>query len=850
MSKKIKISDLVINKLVTYGIDTVFGVTGGAVVHFFDSISKNKKISSVFMNHEQAASFALESYAKSRNTFGAGIFTTGPGSTNALTGLAAAWLDSIPAIFISGQARSNLTVNGRPLRQIGTQEIDIVSIVKPITKYAVTVRSAKDVSYEIDKGIFLAKSQRPGPVWIDIPVDISWSFIDESALKIYKTPTNNNDSTLDKKIIKDLAKQLLESERPIILVGYGCRLSSSEKKLLKLIKKYQIPFLTSWNMCDFTEFQHPLNVGRPGISGQRGANLAVQNSDLLLSLGSHLNNSITGTSFSSFAPDAKVAIVDIDKNELDNLNINVEFKIQANVKDFLEIFSHNLANLPLRNQTKAKNWQNTIHKYKNLNEIASNFKNQKKYVNSFYLKSLISKYSKEDAVFVIDGGGTNVYSSYQSLINKKNQKLLLSTGLCSMGSGIPEAIGAHYADKNKEIFCFVGDGSFPFNMQELQLIKNLQLPIKIFVFNNDGYTSIKTTQKEFLSSNYIGSDKHGGVHFLEVEKSAKNFGLKYFSLKSHDDTHKNLKKILKSKAPFICEVYMSKDEEIQPRQGFKKNEDGSFSPRPLEDMYPFLPRKLFNSLMVRNENLKDIKHPNIGREINLLERYPQSRRLFDERGKRKLSGKGYISIRKKQSNDEIVFDQLLLKKAREFGKAYFDGDRLYGYGGYKYNKKYWYKVAEDIVKYYKLNNSSSVLDVGCAKGFLLHDLKLILPNLKVAGIDISSYAIKTSVKSIKKDLQIANANKIPFKDNTFDLVLSINALSELNIIDCRRALKEIERVKKKDSFITVNSWDNQIQKTNFYKWNVTGMTNKSKKEWLKIFKEENYSGDFYWFIAD
>lgn len=851
MSKKIKISDLVVDKLVSNGIDTVFGVTGGAVVHFFDSISKNKKISSVFMNHEQAASFALESYAKTKQKMGAGIFTTGPGSTNAITGLAAAWLDSIPTIFISGQARSNLTINGRKLRQIGTQEIDIVSIVKPITKYAVTIRDSKDVALELDKAIYLANHERPGPVWIDIPVDISWSFIEKSKLSTFKNPKRkSNKDTIDKKLLKTIAKKFTLSKRPIILVGYGCRLSAAEKLLIKLVKKYKIPFLTSWNMCDFMDFNHSLNCGRPGISGQRGANLAVQNCDFLLCLGSHLNNSITGTLFSYFARNADIAMVDIDSNELENVKVDLKYKIKSDVKDFLAYFEKYLKQLKYNHQKQSTMWHPTLKKYKALNNIGPNFKNQKKFVSSYYLKTLISNYSSKDAIFVVDGGGTNVYSSFQSSLNKMKQKIILSTGLCSMGSGIPEAIGAHYANKGKDIYCFVGDGSFPFNMQELQLIKNLNLPIRIFVLNNSGYTSIKTTQTDFLNKNYVGSDKKGGVHFIDIKNTTEAFNMKYFSLKNHKNIETKLKKIMKQKGPYICEVLISKNEEIQPRQGFKKNSDGTFAPRPLEDMYPYLARKEFKSLMIDDREKLKREYSYLGKEINLLKQYPQSRRSFDQRGKRKLSGEGYITISNDKNNDEVIFDQLLLKKAREFGKEYFDGDRLYGYGGYKYNKKYWYKVAEDIVDYYNLTENSSILDIGCAKGFLLYDLKLIIPKLRVFGIDTSSYAIRNSLKKIKKNLMVGNANKIPFNDNTFDLVLSINTLSELDIQDCRKALREIERVKKKNSFITVNTWDNISQKENFYKWNVSGITNKSKTDWLKIFNQEGYTGDYFWFTVD
>jgi len=844
MKDSIKVSDLVIDLLHSKGVDTFFGVTGGAVVHLFDSIERKEGTSAIYFNHEQSASFAVESYAKSRQGLGVGIFTTGPGATNALTGLAAAWLDSVPCIFISGQSRSTSTIGKRNLRQVGTQEVNIIEMVKSVTKYAVTVENINDIKYHFDKAIHLAQSGRPGPVWIDIPVDFSWSSINLSDLTSFNPEIEfkKNENPFSGPLNPyNLEVLLNKSERPLFLVGQGCRLSGSEDILKEFILKSSVPFVTTWNMCDFMDFNEDLNIGRAGISGQRGANLAIQNCDLLICLGTHLNNSITGTIFDAFARDAKTIVVDIDKDELDHIPVEVDFKVNCDVKDFMA----ELNKIDYIFKKNKEFWINKYNSYSKLNDFSEKYSNLDSGINSLYFKKVISENAEDNTVFVTDGGGTNVYSSLQSCFNRGNQKLILSTGLCSMGSGIPEAIGAYYGNLGSPVFCFVGDGSFPFNMQELQLIKDLNLPIKIFILNNNGYTSIKTTQEDFLEGNLTGSTPDTGVHLIDVSKTATNFELEYLKLKDVVSFHENIRHIIDSDQPMICEVMLPTDEIIEPRQGFKLMSD-NFVPQPLEDMFPFLQKEEFEELMIVDswEDMLKIKQ----REIDLLRSYPKSTRELGDRRKRKLSGKGYINLENSNiNNSDTFFEQLLLKKAREFGEIYFDGDRLYGYGGYFYKKKYWNGVAIDIIENYQLKPGSKVLEVGCAKGFLLNDLLNNIPELVVRGIDISDYAVKNSMESVRNLVSVGDAKDLPFEDNEFDLVLSINTLSELEEWDCRKALKEIQRVTKKDSFVTLNSWDNDESKDRFTDWNITAPTNFSKKRWIKIFSEESFEGDFNWF---
>lgn len=599
MSDLIKISDLIVNELSKSGVEVFFGVQGGAVVHLFDSVSKNTRTKAVFCNHEQSASFAIGSYAKVKGGIGAGIFTTGPGATNSITGLAAAWLDSVPCVFLSGQVRVNNTIGSKNVRQVGTQEIDIVNVVKPITNYAVMIKEASDVLYHLQKALFLSSHGRAGPVWIDVPVDIQWSSVKLSDCHVFDPaevehhPTNNSDYI---KQTTEIAKSLEDARRPLLLVGYGVRLSEAEDLVLQLSEQLGVSFVTSWAMSDFSESSNPLNCGRVGIAGQRGANLAVQNCDFLLCLGSHLNNSITGTLYDAFARNARVAVVDIDKNELDAIGIDVDWLVYGNCKDFITDLTSELSE-PSRYKKTDDEWSGLLKKYRSFNRIGLNYEAQKNKINSYFFKDFLSQHSNIGDIYVVDGGGTNVYSSFQSIRIKEDQKLIMSYGLCSMGSGLPEAIGASYARPDAKIYCFVGDGSFPFNMQELQLIKNLGLPIKIFVFNNSGYVSIRSTQKDFLDGNYVGSSGTPDLHLVDVKKAATCFDLEYKLLSSHDDLDETFSDLLKGCEPKIFEVIVSSHEEIVPRQGFKQNKNGTFAPRPLEDMEPLLKREEFNSLM-------------------------------------------------------------------------------------------------------------------------------------------------------------------------------------------------------------------------------------------------------------
>jgi acetolactate synthase-1/2/3 large subunit len=592
-----KLSDYVIDFLSAQGIKNVFGLTGGAVVHLFDSASKHKQIQPIFCHHEQAAALAGVSYARATNHLGAVILTTGPGGTNAITGLLAAWLDSIPCIFISGQSRKEHTTHGKPIRQLGAQEFDIVSFVKNITKYAVMIDDPLSIRYHLEKALFIAQSGRPGPVWLDIPVNLQWLDIDPSSLESFaQIKDKDSKDTYLPELCKRTIDLLVKSERPLMLAGYGLRLAKAEDRFRKLIELLQIPFVATWTASDMVDNGYPLYVGRLGFAGQRGANLAVQNSDLLICLGSHLSVPLTGTMFSAFAREAKIVMVDIDKTELDYETVKVDLPVHSDVSQFVEEMHRQISSM--RHKTSFEWWCAKCNNYKSHNEIPREWIEQEEFINPYVLIDTISDKLKTSDIIISDGGGTVVYTTFQSFKVKLGQRLLVSSGLCSMGTGLPESIGASFINRDQRVICFIGDGSMQLNIQELQTIAHHSLNIKVFVFNNNGYLSIRHTQDGFLESSYTGSASMCGISLPNYIDIARAYGVKGVRLNNHKELYAKLDELLDMPGPIVVEIMIAENQQVIPAQGFVKKLDGTFSPRPLEDMYPYLSRSEFLENMI------------------------------------------------------------------------------------------------------------------------------------------------------------------------------------------------------------------------------------------------------------
>lgn len=594
-----KLTDFVAEFLADQGITHIFGLTGGAVVHFFDSAARNPRLTPIFNHHEQAAAFAAEAYARVSNNLGAALVTTGPGGTNAITGTCAAWLDSVPCIYISGQARIEHTSRGKPVRQIGAQELDIVSLVSPITKYAVTVDDPAKIKYYLQKAVHLARSGRPGPVWVDIPLNFQWINLEPEELPDFTAPVAESANAVPENSIRPLASKcwelMQEAQRPLVLAGYGIRLAHAAAEFHRFVEALQVPFVTTYNAADLMPTNHHLYVGRPGISGQRGANLAVQNCDLLLCIGSHLCLTLTGTLFDAFARAAKIVMVDVDPVEINHRTVRVDLPIAADARQFL----HEMAKVRRGHTVRdLVAWRKRCRGYQKYNRIPREWKKPQSRVNSYVFVDTLSDLLGSDDVVVVDGGGTVFYTSFQTLRIKQGQRFITSSGLAAMGSGLPESIGACLANGKKRTVCLCGDGSMQLNIQELQTIFHHHLPIKIFVFNNGGYLSIRHTQKGFLDERYIGSQPEGGMSLPDFRRVARAYGLKATRISNHRDLKRKIRQVLESPEPYVCEIMISGEQEVVPSQGFVARPDGTFRPRPLEDMYPYLDRAEFVKNMI------------------------------------------------------------------------------------------------------------------------------------------------------------------------------------------------------------------------------------------------------------
>ena len=587
-----RLSDYIIKFLEKKKIDTVFQVSGGGSIFLGDALYKAKKIKYVAHHHEQAASFAAEGYARSKNDVGCCFVTTGPGGTNAVTGISSAWIDSIPVIFIAGQAFYNQTIQNTKKRQIGVQEINIIDIIKPITKFSVMVKDANLINFYLEKAYEICKSGRPGPVFLDIPADMQNAQIDEKKiLKLKYNPLKINYQIKDD--INQIVKKLRHSKKPVIHLGHGVRLSNSKNLVKKFFDKYQIPFLVTWNADDIVSSNHKMYFGKPGQFGERGSNFIIQNCDFYLSIGSRLPYMVTGYNPKDFARNAKFkAMVDIDNYELKKKNLKLNLIIESDAKYFLEeLFKK------LKNYKSNQKWIDYCNYVRKKNPILiDKMINEKKYVNSYYFVKNLSKRTKPKDTIITDMG-FSFTTSHQAIDIKNNQKFFTNSGHAPMGWGLPAAIGAYYANKksNSNLICLTGEGGFQMNIQELATIMHNKIPVKIFVFNNGGYLTIKQTQLLGFDGRVMGADKKSGLSFPNYKKLASAHNILYKKIKNHKNLDKSIKSILDSKKAFLCELIMSPNEEQIPKAVNRRNELGKSIPAKLEDMYPFLSKEELSS---------------------------------------------------------------------------------------------------------------------------------------------------------------------------------------------------------------------------------------------------------------
>jgi len=595
-----RVADFVANFIVEeLDVKQVFTITGAGIMHLTDGLACNKKLQTICPHHEQTASMALEAYSRASENFGVGIFTTGPGSTNAITGLAGAWQDSVPCLFISGQvklAEASSQSGIKKLRQFGVQELDIIPIVESITKYAVTVTQPEKIRYELEKAVHIAKSGRPGPVWVEIPMDVQSAKITHELEKFEIKQSEK--PKINEKQIDLIIKLLQNAKRPIIISGQGVRIAGAIELLTKLVKLFKIPVVTPYLGIDTIRHDEKSYIGKTGVKGERAANLAMQNSDLILSIGSSLHVSVIGYNYKQFAREAKKIVIDIDEISHKKQTIDIDQFVHADAKDFLNI----LIKKSIKNKiSKYTSWLKKCNEWKNRYPTClDNYKNTKNEINSYFLIDQVCKNSKAGDIFVSDAGGTFYAVSQAVTLTKPNQRYIPSSAMATMGYSLPAAIGIAVATDNR-VISFTGDGSLQQNIQEFQTLVEYDLPVKLFVLNNDGYHSIRTSQTNYFQKRYIGESSKSGISFPDTLKIAKAYGIKAVRINKPSQILNTINEVLNYEGPVVCDVIVPREQEIIPTVASRVNDDGTMSSRPLEDMYPFLDRKEYQENMFVKE---------------------------------------------------------------------------------------------------------------------------------------------------------------------------------------------------------------------------------------------------------
>ena len=591
-----KVSDYLAQFLEERKVRHVFGIIGAGDMHLFDSITGRGYTQIVCVHHEQAASMAVQIYYRTSGTVTAAIVTTGGGSTNALTGVVSAWADSIPCVFISGNENSKYMVadKTKDLRMWGVQGYDSAKVVEPVTKYATRLYNAEDIAYELEKAFYIADSGRPGPCWIDIPMNVSSAEIDASTLRHFEPPVHEPSPELAAQAA-EVAALLAKAERPILWLGNGIRLAGAVDKALPLIEATQAPTLVTWAGIDLVDSDHPLVYGRAGLYGQRAANFVLQNCDLIVAIGTRLAIPQVGYEISELARAAQIVHVDIDAGEVEKLTPRVAYPIVADAGEFIDALMAALAEHPVTRQNAwiaRCDWWQARYPW-----VGPEHPEEDGFLNSYAVLSRLCDYLKDDQIVVTDMG-TALLSGHQVMRFKPGQRLMTSTGLGEMGYGLPAALAASFARDKGEVMCLNCDGGMMMNLQELQTIVHHHLPIKIFVFNNDGYLMTKHTQKALFKGRYSGTDPDSGVSCPDYSKVAKAFDMPSFQIRTWEDFETVIPQVQAANGAVICEIFMHPEQLFVPKLGVATNPDGSLVSPPLEDLSPLLPRAELEEAML------------------------------------------------------------------------------------------------------------------------------------------------------------------------------------------------------------------------------------------------------------
>jgi acetolactate synthase-1/2/3 large subunit len=567
-------------------------------MHLVDSVGRSKEIEYVCNLHEQACAIAADAYAQYTNNIGVTLVTTGPGGSNTLTGVAAAWIDSTPCLFLSGQVKREDLIGNRGVRQMGFQELNIIQIVKPITKYAVTVREPDTIRYHLEKALYLATHGRPGPVWLDIPLDVQSSKITESSLENFNPGDFERpyDNTFLKQAAKEAIQLINQAKRPVILVGNGVRLGKALEIFHELITILNIPCLTTWRAIDFLPEDHPLFIGRPGSVGQRAANFTQQNADLILILGARLDLGQTGYNHKNFARVAKKIMVDIDQTEIDKMDMSIDIPVCASVKIFIQEM---LTQKNLIVSKEHSSWWSRCREWKNKYPvILPEYWEEKNGVNTYALIDVLSDEMNENDLLIPGSSGTCAEITMQAFKVKQGMRIFNNPGLGAMGFGIPASIGGCLASGKKRTVCIDGDGGFQMNVQELETVRRLNLSIKFFVLNNHGYASIQATQRTHFNGYFVGCNEASGLTLPSLSRIAEAFCIKHVLISSQSNMRQKVREVLEYQGPVVCDVEITPNQVTAPRISSELTAAGTMVSRPLEDLWQFLDREEFKRNML------------------------------------------------------------------------------------------------------------------------------------------------------------------------------------------------------------------------------------------------------------
>ncbi|MGI6117391.1 MAG: thiamine pyrophosphate-binding protein [Bilifractor sp.] len=602
-----RLADYVADFLAERGVSDVFSVVGGGAMHLNDAFGHNPSLKVTYNHHEQACAIAAEAYARLENRIAAVCVTTGPGGTNALTGVLCGWLDSIPMFIVSGQVRYDTTArynmqftDGYPLRAVGDQEYDIVKSVTPMTKYAAMVEDPRKIRFILEKAWHLARTGRPGPVWVDIPVNYQGSYIETDDLEGYDPA--EDDAKLPPEVSADTAGKVLDliakAKRPVFHAGYGIRLSGGYDRFRSVAKKLNIPIVTYWNAVDLIEDDNPLYCGRAGNMGDRPGNWAIQNADLILAVGTRISIRQVGYNWKTWARAAKVIMVDIDPAEMKKPTIHVEMPVWADAKDFLTKLDEAAADrAPVG---RCEDWLETCRGWKKNYPVVlpKHWKENGKTANVYAFIRYLSSSLPKNSLTAVSNGACCVVGN-QAYVIRKGSRMANNSAVASMGYGLPAAIGTCIGGGRRTTICLEGDGSIMMNLQELQTIIGNRLPIKIFLINNQGYQSIRITQSNLFSDHTkvgIGPDS-GDLTFPDFQKIAEAFGYPYFSAHSNAEMKEKVDEVLRTDGPVFCEIFTGTEQVWEPKSSTKRLEDGTLVSPPLEDLAPFLPKEELEKIM-------------------------------------------------------------------------------------------------------------------------------------------------------------------------------------------------------------------------------------------------------------